>query len=208
MLFRRKREAVGPSTLERMLGPTAGAVGNFFLEIVQIAILALVIILITRHFLILPFIVKGASMEPNFHDNEYLIVDEVTYRFRVPERGEIIVFHPPKNEGQYYIKRVIGLPGERVEVKDGKVTLYNDEYPSGITLPEEYLTETTIGRDSVTLGANQYYVMGDNRDSSLDSRSFGPISKDEIVGRVWIRGLPLEKAGTFMVPTYEFETQN
>jgi signal peptidase I len=204
MLFRRKSEVVGPSKLEQMFGPTVGAVGNFFLEIAQIAILALVIILITRHFLILPFIVKGASMEPNFHDNEYLIVDEVTYRLRAPERGEIIVFHPPKNESQYYIKRIIGLPGERVEVQDGKVTIYNDQYPSGVTLGEEYLTETTTGRDSVTLGSNQYYVMGDNRDASLDSRSFGPVPKESIVGRVWIRGLPLEKAGTFMTPVYQY----
>jgi signal peptidase I len=204
MLFRRKSEAVGPSTLERMFGPTLGAIGNFFLEIAQIAILALVIILITRHFLILPFIVKGASMEPNFHDNEYLIVDEVTYRIREPQRGEIVVFHPPKNEGQYYIKRIIGLPKERVEVQDGKVTIYNDTYPSGVTLPEEYLTETTTGSDSVTLGPDQYYVLGDNRNASLDSRSFGYVPKANIVGRVWIRGLPLEKAGTFMTPEYQF----
>jgi signal peptidase I len=205
MLFRRKASSPdAPSTLERMLGPTLGAVANFFLEIAQIAILALVIILITRHFLILPFIVKGASMEPNFHDNEYLIVDEVTYRFREPVRGEIVVFHPPGNEGQYYIKRIIGLPGERVELKEGKITIYNATYPSGVTLPEEYLTEVTGGRDSVTLGEGQYYVMGDNRDASLDSRSFGAVPKGNIVGRVWIRGLPLEKAGTFMAPVYNY----
>jgi len=204
MLFRKNSAEVGPSTLERILGPTLGAVGNFFLEIAQIAILALVIILITRHFLILPFIVKGASMEPNFHDNEYLIVDEVTYRVRTPERGEIVVFHPPKNEGQYYIKRIIGLPGERVEVKNGKVVIYNDQFPSGVTLPEEYLTEITTGSDSVTLGRDQYYLMGDNRNASLDSRSFGYVPKGNIIGRVWIRGLPLEKAGTFMTPVYQY----
>lgn len=204
MIFRRTREAVGPSVLERMFGPTVGAVGNFFLEIAQIAVLALVIILITRHFLILPFIVKGASMEPNFHDNEYLIVDEVTYRLREPERGEIVVFHPPTSEKQYYIKRIIGLPKERVEVKDGKVTIYSDTYPSGVVLQEEYLTETTNGSDSVTLGPDQYYVMGDNRNASLDSRSFGALPEKNIIGRVWIRGLPLEKAGTFMTPEYQY----
>jgi signal peptidase I len=204
MLFRRRTGEPGVGTLERMLGPTFGAVAAFLLEIVQISVLALVIILITRHFLILPFIVKGASMEPNFHDNEYLIVDEVTYRVRQPERGEIVVFHPPGNEGQYYIKRVIGLPGETVEVRDGKVFISNEEFPNGVTLPEEYLTETTVGRDMVTLQEGEYYLMGDNRDASLDSRTFGPVPKANIVGRVWLRGLPLEKAGTFLAPEYNY----
>lgn len=204
MMFRRRPSEATQNTLERLLGPTLGAVAMFVVEIVQIGVLALVIILITRHFLILPFIVKGASMEPNFHDNEYLIVDEVTYRLREPERGEIVVFHPPGNEGQYYIKRVIGLPGEKVEVRDGKVAVYNSEYPNGVVLDEEYLTEVTVGSDVVTLGTDEYYLMGDNRDSSLDSRAFGPVPKDHVVGRVWLRGLPLEKAGTFLIPEYNF----
>ncbi|MFA6591515.1 MAG: signal peptidase I [Patescibacteria group bacterium] len=205
MIFRRRTPATTISALERMLGPTLGAVASFFLEIVQIAVLALVIIVITRHFLILPFIVKGASMEPNFHDNEYLIVDEVTFRLRDPERGEIIVFHPPGNEKQYYIKRVIGLPGEKVNVGGGRVTISNKEFPNGVPLPEEYLTQPTIGQpDELTLGANQYFVMGDNRDHSLDSRVFGAVPRGNIVGRVWIRGLPLDKAGTFMVPQYQY----
>ncbi len=205
MLFRKRNSDATVSALERMLGPTLGAVASFFLEIAQIAVLALVIILITRHFLILPFIVKGASMEPNFHDNEYLIVDEVTFRFRQPERGEIVVFHPPGNEGQYYIKRIIGLPGETVSIKGGKVTISNAQFPNGVPLDEEYLTQPTIGSpDQVVLGADQFFVMGDNRDASLDSRVFGPVPRANIVGRVWIRGLPLDRAGTFMVPQYQY----
>jgi signal peptidase I len=204
MIFRRRTKEATANAFEKALGPTLGAIATFGVEIVQIAVLALVIIVITRHFLILPFIVKGASMEPNFHDNEYLIVDEMTYRFREPERGEIVVFHPPGNEGQYYIKRVIGLPGEKVEVRNGTVTIYNGEYPNGTVLNETYLTETTTGSDLVTLGENEYYLMGDNRDASLDSRMFGYVPKDNLVGRVWIRGLPLEKATAFNAPTYEY----
>lgn len=206
MIFRRRTSEATVNKLEAMLGPTLGAVVSFFLEILQIAVLAVVIIFITRHFLVLPFIVKGASMEPNFYDNEYLIVDEVTFRLREPERGEIVVFHPPtESEEQYYIKRVIGLPGETVIVADGKVTIENNEYPNGVVLDEAYLDDITTLSDRTTLGPNEYYLMGDNRDHSLDSRSFGAVPKANIVGRVWLRGLPLERAQTFPVPDYQYE---
>jgi signal peptidase I len=202
-LFARKRKDSEPRFLERLLGPTLGAVAMFLLEIVQIAALALVVILPIRYLVIQPFIVNGVSMEPNFHNNEYLIIDELTFRFRAPERGEIVVFHPPSSaEKQFYIKRVIGLPGETVEVNDGKVTIYNSENPNGFVLQETYLDEFTPGRDSETLGVGEYYLMGDNRDASFDSRAFGPVPIKNFIGRVWIRGLPLEKAGSFPVPDY------
>ncbi len=201
--FRRSGSAQAQPILERLLGPTLGAVAAFVLEIVQIAALALAIIIPVRYFLVQPFIVKGESMEPNFHDNEYLIIDELTFRFREPERGEIVVFHPPgANDSQYYIKRVIGLPGETIEVKDGKVIVANEENPNGFILEEDYLDDYTPGRDRRVVGLDEYYLLGDNRDASLDSRAFGPVPKDNIVGRVWIRGLPLEKIGTFSLPEY------
>jgi signal peptidase I len=200
---RKKSDITAPSVMERLLGPTLGAVATFVLEIVQIAALALAIILPVRWFLVQPFIVKGVSMEPNFHDNEYLIIDELTFHFREPERGEIVVFHPPNAaEKQFYIKRVIGLPGETVEVNDGKVTIYNDDNPNGLVLTEAYLDDYTPGRDSETLGEGEYYLMGDNRDASFDSRMFGPVPKENLIGRVWIRGLPLEKIGSFPLPEY------
>jgi signal peptidase I len=203
LLNRQKRSEGAPSVMERLLGPTLGAVATFILEIVQIAALALAIILPVRWFLVQPFIVKGVSMEPNFHDNEYLIIDELTFHFREPERGEIVVFHPPNAaEKQFYIKRVIGLPGETVEVNDGKVTIYNTENPNGLLLTESYLDDYTPGRDSETLGEDEYYLMGDNRDASFDSRMFGPVPKANLIGRVWIRGLPLEKIGSFPLPEY------
>ncbi|MEK7183319.1 MAG: signal peptidase I [Patescibacteria group bacterium] len=201
--FDRKKGETTTSFMERLFGPTLGAVATFVLEIVQIAALAMAIILPVRYFLVQPFVVAGVSMEPNFEDGEYLIIDELTFHFREPVRGEIVVFHPPSSaEKQFYIKRVIGLPGETVEVNDGKITIYNEAYPNGFMLSEEYIEDNTPGRDSETLAEGEYYLMGDNRDASFDSRAFGPVPFENFIGRVWIRGLPLEKIGSFDVPEY------
>lgn len=178
------------------------AFGRFILEMLQIAAIAVAIILPVRYFLVQPFIVKGASMEPNYYENQYLIIDELTYRFRDPERGETVVFHPPGNESQYYIKRVIGLPGETVEVRDGHIVIYNADYPNGTTLDETYLVEETDGAQRVTLSRQEYFLMGDNRDASLDSRAIGPIPFKNITGKVWFRGLPLGEAGAIETPAY------
>jgi signal peptidase I len=201
--FDRKKGETTTSFMERMFGPTLGAVATFVLEIVQIAALALAIILPVRYFLVQPFVVAGVSMEPNFADGEYLIIDELTFHFREPVRGEIVVFHPPAgDEKQFYIKRVIGLPGETVEVNDGKITIYNAENLNGFVLAEDYIEDHTPGLDSVELGEEEYYLMGDNRNASFDSRAFGPVPRKNFIGRVWIRGLPLEKIGSFPVPEY------
>lgn len=202
MLFSRKEGLTEDHKFFKWFGPTLGAFALFVAEIVQIAVLALAIILPVRYFLIQPFVVKGASMEPNFYDSEYLIIDELTFHFRNPERGEIVVFRPPQHTDQYYIKRVIGLPGETVEIRNGVITIYNAENPNGFALTETYISEVTEGRDRRTLGPDEYYVMGDNRDASLDSRYFGAVPRDNLVGRVWVRGLPLDRASTFDVPTY------
>ncbi len=202
MLFSRKQGASEDHQFMRWFGPTLGAFALFIAEIVQIAVLALAIILPVRYFLIQPFVVKGASMEPNFYDSEYLIIDELTFRFRNPERGEIVVFRPPQHDDQYYIKRVIGLPGETIEIRNGLITIYNDEYPNGFTLEESYITEVTEGRDRRTLAADEYYRLGDNRDASLDSRYFGAVNIDEFIGRVWVRGLPFDRVSTFDIPEY------
>jgi len=142
-------------------------------------------------------------MEPNFYDHEYLIIDEISYRFREPVRGEILVFKYPRDPSQFFIKRLIGLPGETVEISNGNVIVYNEEHPNGMVLDEVYLSDDqTGGKERVTLGADEYYVLGDNRDASLDSRSFGSVSEDEVIGRVWIRGLPISRIGTFDIPVY------
>lgn len=180
-----------------------GNAGVFFLEFIKVAIMAALIIVFTRHLLFKPFYVKGQSMEPTFYEKEYLIIDELTYHFREPHRGEVIVFHAPLGEKDYYLKRVIGLPGERVKVEDNKVIIYNNEHPEGIVVQENYLSEPTPGSMSVTLGPDQFFVMGDNRDASFDSRRFGPIKRDTIVGRTWLRGWPLERVDLFTtLPEY------
>lgn len=184
----------------------------FLIEIGKIIIVAVVIIFIVRYFLIQPFVVKGASMDPTFHDKEYLIVDEMSFRLRAPVRGEVVVFHPPQHtatgaveeSNQYYIKRIIGLPGETVEIKDGKITIYNTEHPNGIVLDESYETQMTGNPQKVVVPADQYFVMGDNRGASLDSRIIGTIPFTNFIGRVWIRGLPLDRIGIFAAPQYNF----
>jgi signal peptidase I len=189
----------------RTLGPTIGACVVFVLEVVQIVIISAAVIVPIRYFLIQPFYVKGASMEPNFYDREYLIIDELSYRFTEPERGDIIVFRYKHDRSEFFIKRVVGLPGETVEVTGGRVVIYTDDYVNGVVLEEEYLHDaaTPAGKyNHVTLGAGEYYALGDNREASLDSRMFGPVEREDLVGRVWLRGLPLSRVGVFDAPEY------
>ncbi len=180
---------------------------KFIFETLKIIIISLAIIIPIRYFLIQPFYVKGASMEPNFHDFEYLIVDEISYRFNIPERGEVIVFRYPNNPQDFFIKRVIGLPGETVDIKGGRVYIKNDEKPSGFLLQEEYLSDDSstysMRENSLTLSEDEYYVLGDNRTASKDSRTFGAVNKSFIIGRVWLRGWPIDRMQVFKnLPNY------
>jgi len=178
---------------------------SFLWEAVKLVIICLIIIVPVRQFLIQPFYVKGASMEPNFHDHEYLIIDEISYRFNEPERGEIVVFRHPPGENNFYIKRIIGLPLEKVVIKNNKVMIYNIDQPEGFVLDESsYLPADTKFYDEVdvALGENQFFVMGDNRISSLDSRKFGPVVYEDIIGKTWLRGWPVNKFTVFETPQY------
>ncbi len=183
---------------------TLAGAGLLILELVKIVVLAGVTILLVRHFLFKPFYVQGASMEPNFDDRDYLIIDELSYRFREPERGEVIVFRYPDNPKEFFLKRIIALPGEGVKVAEGKVTIYNQEHPEGVVVKEEYLSKelATVGEQSLRLGPDQFFVLGDNRTNSYDSRRFGPIEKNVIVGRAWLRGWPVSKVEIFKVPEF------
>ena len=189
----------------RVFGATLGSIVLFGVEVLQILVIAAAIIIPIRYFVVKPFVVLGASMEPNFYNDEYLIIDELSYRLRAIDRGEVVVFAPPTSPSQYYIKRVIGLPGETVEITDGIITIKNAEFPNGFTLTEEYISEYTHGRESWVLGDDEYYVLGDNRDESLDSRSFGPITSKVIVGRAWVRGFPFNRMG--VIPHQEYSNQ-
>lgn len=187
------------SGLERGFLASAGL---FFLELIKVIILAGITIGIVRYFLFKPFYVKGQSMEPTFYEKEYLIIDELTYRFREPIRGEVIVFHAPVGEKDFYLKRIVGLPGERIKIEDNKVIVYSEEFPQGTVVDEGYLVEDTYGSVSITLAEDEYFVLGDNRDASFDSRRFGAIKEDTIVGRAWLRGWPFARITTFTAPEY------
>lgn len=178
--------------------PVRGAVADlaeFVLELSKVVLISLAIILPIRYFVVQPFYVKGASMEPTFVDNEYLLIDEISYRFEDPTRGQVVVFRYPRDPRQYFIKRIVGLPGETVRIADGGVTIVSAEHPNGLGLDEPYLTDavTTTGTYQVEVPAGHYFLMGDNRAASLDSRVFGPVDEDYMIGRVWLRAWPFDR---------------
>lgn len=178
--------------------------GVFLWEIVKIVVISLAIIIPIRYFLVQPFFVKGASMEPNFEDGEYLVVDELSYRLKDPQRGDVIIFKYPKDPSQYYIKRIIGLPNEKVEITDGQIIIYNEENSTGFYLNESnYLPgETTYGNVVMKLDEDEYFVLGDNRGASSDSRKWGGVPAHYIIGRAWIRAWPIYRAQILGSPIY------
>lgn len=168
---------------------------SFIGEIINFALVALLIVLPIRMFIAQPFIVSGASMETTFSSGEYLIVDQVSYRFEEPIRGDVIIFRYPKDPSKFFIKRIIGIPGDTIDIKGNVVTLINAEHPEGIVLSEPYIRDmapnTTL---TETLGEDEYFVMGDNRNASSDSRMWGVLQRDKIVGRAFLRLYPISHA--------------
>ncbi len=176
---------------------------SFFIEFGEVVIIALLIVIPIRAYVISPYFVKGQSMEPNFHNGDYLIIDKLSYRIGEPKRGEVIVFKAPDG-ASYYIKRIIGLPNETVEIRDGKIIIYNNDYKNGFVLKEPYIPaiDITQGNIKIVLGDGEYFVLGDNRLSSYDSRSWGSLDRSKIVGRVWLRLMPITSVQAFSAPKY------
>lgn len=156
----------------------------------KLAAIVLVVVIPFRLYVAKPFIVEGASMYPTFKNGHYLIVDEVTYRFKEPERGSVLVFKYPKDPSKSFIKRIIGLPGEIVSLKEGQVTITSSEYPDGLVLDEPYVELPKSDTLTYTLGQGEYFVMGDNRAQSADSRLWGPVPTKDIIGRPVLRVVP------------------
>lgn len=176
---------------------------RFFWETIQIVVIALLIVVPIRYFIFQPFFVRGQSMEPNFHDGDYLIVDELSYRFREPQRGEVIVFKFPQNPSQRYIKRIIGLPGETVEVEGGKVFIESEGKKFFLQETEYLFSEVnTPGNIKISLGRDEYFVLGDNRYASSDSRRWGKLPAEDIVGRVLLRAWPPSAFAYIEAPSY------
>lgn len=186
-------------------------IGAFFLDMVETIVIALSIFLVIYLFLMQPHQVSGLSMFPNFHDKEYILTDKVSYKLGDPKRGDVVVFHAPaaancpQGTGCDFIKRVIAVPGETIELRD------HVYYVNGQPLPEPYIPEENVTNPGpyiegrvMTMGPDDYFVTGDNRPHSSDSRVWGPITKEEIVGRGFFRYWPTDRIGFLPKVTYPF----
>ena len=165
--------------------------------IILFALIVLIIVLPIRLYIAKPFIVSGTSMYPTFDTWHYLIIDQLTYHLETPTRGDVVVFRFPQNPSRFFIKRIIALPGETIALNGTTVTITNDMYPDGAVINEPYVLEENArsANLSVTLGDNEYFVMGDNRRASADSRYWGPLERERIVGRAYMRLFPLSDIG-------------
>lgn len=178
--------------------------GAFFFDIIQVVVFAIALFLFMYLLVFQPHKIKGDSMQPNYPDSEYLLTDKVTYRFNEPKRGDVIVFEAPGGTGDEYIKRIIGLPGETVSLREGKVFI------NGQRLEEKYLTDSVYTQggmflengSAITVVAGEYFVLGDNRLYSSDSRSWGLVSKNKIRGRAWLIYWPPQRAGVVPKVSY------
>ena len=176
---------------------------SFVFEVVKITVIALLIVLPLRYFLFQPFFVNGQSMEPNFSQNDYLIIDEMSYRLGDPERGDIVVFKYPEDPSKRFIKRVIGLPGETVDVSNGQVII-NGKDGSKVLDETGYLPYNvfTTGNVKISMREDEYFVMGDNRAVSFDSRSWGILPRKNIIGKVFLRVWPFTSLHEFNTLDY------
>ena len=181
------------STLEKMATPKESKWSLFF-EAVQFLVVSFVLVFGLRTFVAQPFIVSGASMDPTFKNGQYLIIDEFSYHFRTPERGEIVVFRYPQNPSKFFIKRIIGLPGELIVINNGVVRIKKREGDAGFVIKEPYIQGQTLRNMSRLLATNEYFVLGDNREQSSDSRVWGPVEEKLVTGRVLLRLFPIAHA--------------
>jgi signal peptidase I len=168
-----------------------GTQSSFTKDVVSFAVIALLIVVPIRWFIAQPFIVRGDSMVPTFHSGDYLIVDQLTYRFDEPARGDVIIMRYPKDESVYFIKRIIGLPGETVELQGTRV-IVRKPGSDPLILEQSYLADVSHRPEYATyaLTEDEYFVMGDNRDESSDSRVWGPLPKKDVIGRALVRLFP------------------
>jgi len=179
---------------------------EFIWDLAKTGIVVIILALLLRNFVIQPYIVDGESMMKNFVNNEYLLVEKISYLTGDVHRGDVIVFHPPQNPSTNYIKRVVGLPGEKVLIDNNKVTI-TEKNGTKIVLSEPYLmpgivTKVNSGDKEITVTDNHFFVLGDNREKSSDSREWGLLPKENIVGRTWITLLPFDRFGLHSRFTY------
>jgi signal peptidase I len=180
-------------------------------ELLKVALILLFVVLPIRLFIAQPFIVSGSSMDPTFENKDYLIVDQLSLKFDTPERFDVVIFQYPYNKSKYFIKRIIGLPGERIVVSGGDVMVYPVEAAEPELIPAPYAGVITTGDIDIRLGESQYFVLGDNRGASSDSRVWGPLERELIVGKPLLRLFPAEHASFApgkLMPLEESEESN
>lgn len=175
-----------------------------FWELFKFALIAIAIVVPIRIFIAQPFVVSGSSMFPTFHNGEYLIVDEISYILGEPARGDVVIFRYPNDKKKFFIKRIIGLPGETIDVNGNEVTIYNEENKGGIKLSQPYLKTTSGIKTHTVLTEDEYFVMGDNRGASSDSRIWGPVHKNLLIGKAFVRLFPVNNI-KFMPGDYNYE---
>lgn len=181
-----------------------------FFEIIEFIIISITLVFIIRTYIIQPFLVWGSSMSPNFSSGDYILIDEISLRFKSIERGEVIVFKYPQNPSTYFIKRVIGLPGEKVKISDGKIIIFDKDNPEGFVLKESYIDKSVItesrnnkiSSEGIFLNENEYFVLGDNRQYSFDSRDWGVLKRENIIGIARLRLWPPKSLSVFAAPNY------
>lgn len=177
-------------------------------ELIKTVALVFALVYLIRSFVVQPFIIQGASMEPNFHSGEYLLVERFSRLSHHFERGDVIVFISAHGSGDDFIKRIVALPNETVTLKDGQVFIREPDETGGFRLVETYLPASTRtvaegkAEQTLSLGRDEFYVLGDNRGASRDSRAFGPIKRAEIVGRAWLVTFPIQFFGIVEQPAY------
>ncbi len=168
---------------------------SYLKDILVFALLAIIIVIPIRTFIAQPFLVSGVSMDPTFKTHDYLIINEISYYFREPKREEVVVMKYPLDTSTFFIKRIIGLPLETITVKNGEITVINKDNPKGFKIDSKYVIDKhkSFESFSVTLGPTEYFVMGDNRKESSDSRFWGPLPRKDIIGTPIIRLFPFNK---------------
>lgn len=164
---------------------------NNFLELIKFVILSVAIVVPIRVFIAQPFVVSGDSMIPNFQNKDYLIIDEISFILGEPKRGDVIVFRYPNDTKKFFIKRIIGMPNETIVIENGRTTIINEENPDGLLLDESYINESFNTTSVYKTRDEEYFVMGDNRNKSSDSRYWGVLPRKLIVGRAYLRLLPI-----------------
>src|SRR3989338_4042633 len=181
---------------------------EFLIDLIKTGVIVFIIAFALRYFAVQPYIVDGESMMPDYQNREYLLAEKISYSVGNPQRGDVIIFKYPKNPSLNYIKRIIGLPDEKIQIANNQITIFNASHPSGVILNESYISKGSLTQPAnnstyeITLEDNEYFVLGDNREHSSDSREWGVLPKDNILGRAWLTLVPLNVAGFHSHITY------